>query len=42
MRVVFFAEAFDEGINVRGDTVAPMRTKGDDRAGKNDGDSGLA
>jgi len=36
MRAVFLAEAFDQGINIRGDTVVPMRTKGDDRASKND------
>jgi hypothetical protein len=38
MRVVFLAEAFEEGINVSGDAVAPMGTKGDDRASKDDGD----
>jgi hypothetical protein len=38
MRVVFLAEAFDQGINVRGYAVAPMRTEGDDRASKNDSD----
>ena len=40
MRISFLAEAFDEGINIRGDAVAPMGTKGDDRASKNDGDWG--
>jgi hypothetical protein len=38
MRVVFLAEALDQGINIKGDTVTPSRTKGDDRASKNDDD----
>ena len=38
MQVVFLAEAFDQGTNVRGDIIAPMRTEGDDRASKDDGD----
>jgi hypothetical protein len=38
MRVVFFAEAFNQGTSAIGDIVAPIRTKGDGRANKNDGD----
>jgi hypothetical protein len=42
MRVAFLAEAFDQWIDVKGDTVTPTMTKGDDRAGKNDDDWCLA
>jgi hypothetical protein len=42
MRVAFLAEAFEQRIEVKGDTVTPRRTKGDDRANKNDDDWCLA
>jgi hypothetical protein len=42
MRELFLAEAFDQGINGKGDILAPMRTKGDGRASNNDGDPYLA
>ena len=36
--MAFLAEAFDQRIDIRGDRVTPRRTKGDDRASKDDDD----
>lgn len=40
--MAFLAEAFDQRIDVKGDTVTPRRSEGDDGASKNDDDWCLA